>query len=55
MKRNRIYIPNGTLDNEEIETMIGKLAMCGYAVKRGKDKDGVNKNLRYIEYWNEED
>lgn len=55
MNRLRIYIPAGTLTNDEIELMIGKLAMCGYAVKRGKSKDGPNKGLRHIEYWIEED
>lgn len=55
MKRNRIYIPNGTLKNEEIEMIIGKLAMIGYTVKRSKEKEGANKNMRYIEYWIEEE
>jgi hypothetical protein len=51
MKRNRIVIPSGTLTNEEVETLIGKLAMCGYTVKKGKVSTGELKGTKYIEYW----
>lgn len=55
MKRHRIHVPNGSLPNEDIEMIIGKLAMCGYAVRRGKYTSGSFKGVRYIEYWVEED
>ncbi len=55
MKRRKIHIPSGTLTNEEIELVIGKLAMCGYSVRKGKYKDGEFKGIRYIEFWIEEE
>ncbi len=51
MKRNRITIPNGALTNDEIEIVIGKLAMCGYTVKKGKYNTGEFKGTKYIEFW----
>lgn len=51
MKRNRIHIPAGTLTNEEIEMISGKLIMCGYSVRKSKYKNGESKGVRYIEYW----
>lgn len=55
MEKHKINIPNSTLTNDEIEMIIGKLAVCGYAVKKGKYKDGAFKGIRYIEYWVEEE
>jgi hypothetical protein len=51
VKRNRIVIPSGTLTNEEVEILIGKIAMCGYTVKKGKVTTGDMKGTKYIEYW----
>lgn len=55
MKRHRIHVPNSSLTNEDIVMIIGKLAMCGYAVRRGKYTTGKFKGVRFIEYWVEED
>jgi methyl coenzyme M reductase subunit D len=50
MAKQRINIPSGTLTNEEIEMIAGKLVMCGYAVGKGKYKKEPNKGVRYLEY-----
>ncbi len=55
MKRHRINVPNGSLTNEDIEMIIGKIAMCGYAVQKRKYTSGDYKGVRYIEYWVEDD
>ncbi len=51
MGRNRIYIPPGTLANDEMEHVAGKLFKCGYTLKKGKVDKGDLKGSRYIEFW----
>jgi hypothetical protein len=50
MAKQRINIPSGTLTNEEIEMIAGKLVMCGYMVCKGKYKSEKYKGIRFIEY-----
>lgn len=53
MERNRIYIPAGSLTNEEMESVAVSLFKCGYTVKKGKtDKNSTTvKAAKYIEFW----
>lgn len=50
MAKQRINIPGGTLTNEEIEMIAGKLVMCGYMVCKGKYTKDKYKGFRYLEY-----
>lgn len=53
MERKRIFIPTGTLTNDEMEYVAGKLFKCGYTLKKGKVDKGDLKGSRYIEFWND--
>lgn len=46
--KNKLYITKSS----DRETIITILAMNGYTVRQGKEKDG-NRTVYFIEYWKE--
>lgn len=46
--KNKIYVTKPT----DRETIITILAMNGYTVRQGKEKDGT-RTVYYVEYWRE--
>lgn len=54
-KHNFWTIPANAMTKEEVKDGIGKLAICGYTVRKGKFTEGEYKGIQYIEYWRDDE
>lgn len=51
MNINKILVPRGTLDSEEMEMVAAKLFKCGYSVRKLSITSGENKGCKAIQFW----
>jgi len=56
MERQRIYNLLGKANDETRTKLVELLAICGYAVKIGRERQGSKGAYQYfVEYWTEEE
>lgn len=56
MERYRIYSLLGKANDETRIKLVELLALCGYAVKIGRERQGPKGAYQYyVEYWKEDD